>query len=92
MRKAVNATTERLFSEQLDHRGESRAGRWAGRCRTADAERVTTNQQADIVVLRSRLVSKRHYELVRRDAVGSLWKRAGYHCKPSGGNQPDPAA
>ncbi|EAR7070413.1 uroporphyrinogen-III C-methyltransferase [Salmonella enterica] len=81
--KAVNATTEQLFSEPLDHRGEVvLVGAGPGDAGLLTLKGLQQIQQADIVVY-DRLVSDDIMNLVRRDAdrvfVG---KRAGYHCVP----------
>lgn len=81
--KAVNATTEHLFSEPLDHRGEVvLVGAGPGDAGLLTLKGLQQIQQADIVVY-DRLVSDDIMNLVRRDAdrvfVG---KRAGYHCVP----------
>ncbi|ENF1794474.1 uroporphyrinogen-III C-methyltransferase [Salmonella enterica] len=81
--KAVNATTEQLFSEPLDHRGEVvLVGTGPGDAGLLTLKGLQQIQQADIVVY-DRLVSDDIMNLVRRDAdrvfVG---KRAGYHCVP----------
>lgn len=80
---AVAQTTEALFSEPLDHRGEVvLVGAGPGDAGLLTLKGLQQIQQADIVVY-DRLVSDDIMNLVRRDAdrvfVG---KRAGYHCVP----------
>lgn len=80
---AVAQTTEQLFSEPLDHRGEVvLVGAGPGDAGLLTLKGLQQIQQADIVVY-DRLVSDDIMNLVRRDAdrvfVG---KRAGYHCVP----------
>ncbi len=80
---AVARTTESLFHEPLDHRGEVvLVGAGPGDAGLLTLKGLQQIQQADIVVY-DRLVSDDIMNLVRRDAdrvfVG---KRAGYHCVP----------
>lgn len=80
---AVAHTTEQLFSEPLEHRGEVvLVGAGPGDAGLLTLKGLQQIQQADIVVY-DRLVSDDIMNLVRRDAdrvfVG---KRAGYHCVP----------
>lgn len=80
---AVAQTTERLFSEPLENRGEVvLVGAGPGDAGLLTLKGLQQIQQADIVVY-DRLVSDDIMNLVRRDAdrvfVG---KRAGYHCVP----------
>ncbi|KNC90215.1 siroheme synthase CysG [Trabulsiella odontotermitis] len=80
---AISETTERLLSEDLDHRGEVvLVGAGPGDAGLLTLKGLQQIQQADIVVY-DRLVSDDIMNLVRRDAdrvfVG---KRAGYHCVP----------
>ncbi len=80
---AVAHTTESLFSEPLENRGEVvLVGAGPGDAGLLTLKGLQQIQQADIVVY-DRLVSDDIMNLVRRDAdrvfVG---KRAGYHCVP----------
>lgn len=82
-RQAIDATTEQLLNEPLDHRGEVvLVGAGPGDPGLLTLKGLQQIQQADIVVY-DRLVSDEIMNLVRRDAdrvfVG---KRAGYHCVP----------
>ncbi len=94
MRKAVNATTERPFSEPLDHRGAKSC--WS--VRPGDAGLLTlkglqTNPTGGYRGLRDARPSLDDImNRVRRDADRVFCgKRGGLSLRPSGGNQPDPA-
>ncbi len=84
--KAVNATTERLFSERWIC-GEVVLNSAPGRAMpdAADAERgLQQIQQADIVVY-DRLVLRRHYELVHRGTDrGLCGETRGLPLRPHG--------
>ncbi|VEA14981.1 siroheme synthase [Salmonella enterica subsp. enterica] len=93
MRKRLTRTTERLFSEPLDHRGEVvLVGAGPGDAGLLTLKGLQQIQQADIVVY-DRLVSD---DIMKpgtpRCRSGLCGETRGLPLRPTGGNQPDPAA
>ncbi len=88
MRKRVNATTERLFSEPLITVAKSCWSVPGRRCRIADAESVAAKSKVHTVRDRP---PRRHWRTRTPRCRSAPVKRACCHASP-GGNQPDPAA